>query len=470
MIFQDISQIDFEKIIVLKDAKNFDKYYPDRGDLRRELYQKSLEFFKAGALHRLRLTISANRVGKSEGIGAYETALHATGKYPDWWVGKRFEKPIHIACASHTGITTRDICQYKLFGEHSKIGTGMIPFVDVGKPKIKSGVADAYDYIPIRHVNGGWSVIHFLAYEQGRRKFEGTERHFTWLDEEPPLSVMDECVLRTMTTDGRVIITFTPLQGMTDTIMYCLENSLDKGGKVYVQNISWDDVPHLSKKDKDELLALIPPYQRDARSKGIPQLGSGAIYPISQDDVFIDDFSIPEHWFKFYAMDVGWNRTAVLWFAVNPDTDEVFVYSEHYQGESKAIMHADAIKARGSWIKGVIDPASNGRSQSDGEKLIEEYRSFGLDIINAENGVEAGIFKTYQMFLQGKLKIFNSCVNTKKEFLLYRRDEKGKVVKLNDHAMDALRYGVMSGRSVEQNILQATKPKKIAIPTMKTHW
>ena len=64
----------------------------------------------------------------------------------------------------------------------------------------------------------------------------------------------------------------------------------------------------------------------------------------------------------------------------------------------------------------------------------------------AVNAVEAGILKCYRMMTQGRLKIFKSCTHTLEEFRLYRRDEKnGKVVKEDDHLMDAMRYLIMSG-------------------------
>src|SRR5262245_40389823 len=83
-------------------------YYPDDGPLRRALYPRHMEFFAAGGEHALlptcpddcdgkphrdRLALCANRVGKTEGMGGYETALHLTGRYPDWWVGHRINHP-----------------------------------------------------------------------------------------------------------------------------------------------------------------------------------------------------------------------------------------------------------------------------------------------------------------------------------------------------------------------------------------
>lgn len=441
---------------LMQRAKPFTIYYPDDGLLARHYYQKALEFFEAGNKHKLRLVIAGNRTGKSEGIGGYETALHLTGRYPDWWTGKRFNKPVSWVCASHTGTTTRDICQYKLLGDPSSEGAGLIPIdcLDYNRSgKVgtsKMGVPDAYDTIRVKHVSGGWSVCRFLAFEQGRKKFEGTERDGVWLDEEPPLDVMTECLVRTMTTQGILIITFTPLQGMSETVQYCLENNIEKGGTVFVTSITWDDVPHLSEQEKDELLKTIPPYQRDARSKGIPALGSGAIYPIEESFIFIEPIPIPKHYKHAYGLDVGWNKTACVWGAIDPDTGVTYVYSEHYRGEAESAVHTEAIKSRGDWIRGVIDPASRGRSQVDGESLMMQYRQKGLHLVPADNAVEAGLWTVFDAMVNGKLKIFTNCVNLQKEFRLYRRDEKGKVVKKDDHAMDALRYLMVTGRNIAE--------------------
>lgn len=209
--------------------------------------------------------------------------------------------------------------------------------------------------------------------------------------------------------------------------------------------ITWDDAPHLSQEDKDELWASIPPHQRDARAKGIPALGSGVIYPVAEDLYTVDPFKIPDHWPRAYALDVGWNRTAAVWGAWNRDNDTVYLYDEYYVSEAPPQVHADAIKGRGEWIPGVIDPAARGRSQMDGRRFIEEYAALGLDLHPANNEVEAGIFAVYRRLISGRLKVFTTLSNWRSEVRLYRRDEKGKVVKERDHLMDAARYLIMSG-------------------------
>lgn len=211
--------------------------------------------------------------------------------------------------------------------------------------------------------------------------------------------------------------------------------------------IDWDDVPHLSDNDKAELIASIPPHQRDARSKGIPALGSGVIYPVAEDGWIVDPFDIPVHWPRAFALDVGWNRTAAVWGAWNRESDTIYLYDEYYVSEAPPQVHADAIRARGDWIPGVIDPASRGRSQIDGRALIDEYRGMGLDLQPANNEVEAGIFSVYRRLQSSRIKAFSHLQNLRSERRLYRRDEKGKIVKERDHLMDAERYLVMSGMS-----------------------
>lgn len=210
----------------------------------------------------------------------------------------------------------------------------------------------------------------------------------------------------------------------------------------------WDDVPHLDDKTKAELYASIPPYQRDARSKGIPQLGSGAIYPVPETEIVCDPFKIPNYWPRCYALDVGWNKTAAVWGAWNQDDDTVYLYAEHYRGHAEPSVHAAAIRAKGKWIPGVIDPAARGRAQKDGDQLIQNYVDLGLLLEKADNAVEAGLYQVWERLSGGRLFIFKSLQNWLTEFRIYRRDEHGKIVKQNDHLMDATRYLIMSGLGV----------------------
>lgn len=213
----------------------------------------------------------------------------------------------------------------------------------------------------------------------------------------------------------------------------------------FLVTAGWDDVPHLDEKTKRELLASIPPFQRDARSKGTPSLGMGAIYPVPESEITVAPFAIPDFWPRGYALDPGWNRTAALWAAHDRAHDVVYFYTEHYRGQAEPSVHAAAIRARGEWIPGLIDPAANGRSQRDGEQLMADYIALGLKLGVAVNNVESGLYDLWERFSTGRLKVFSTCRNFLAEYRLYRRDEKGRVVKEFDHLMDCGRYRIAGG-------------------------
>jgi hypothetical protein len=214
----------------------------------------------------------------------------------------------------------------------------------------------------------------------------------------------------------------------------------------YMVQAGWNDVPHLDERTKSELLAATPPHLRDARAHGIPSLGAGAIYPVPTTEFLVDPFQIPPYWPRVYALDVGWNRTAVLWGAHDRSIDCWYLYTEHYRGQAEPSVHAAAIKGRGEWIPGLIDPAARGRSQEDGKRLIETYGALGLKLQPYKNAVEAGIYAVWERLSTGRLKVFRTLQNFQNEYRLYRRDEKGAVVKDFDHLMDCMRGLVMSGR------------------------
>jgi hypothetical protein len=220
----------------------------------------------------------------------------------------------------------------------------------------------------------------------------------------------------------------------------------------YLVQASWGDVPHLDGKTKEELLASTPPHLRDARSQGIPSLGAGAIYPVPLSEVLVDPFVIPAYWPRCYVLDVGWQRTAVIWGAHDRSSDCWYLYTEHYRGQAEPSTHATAIRARGEWIPGLIDPAARGRSQEDGKRLIETYVNLGLKLSLAKNAVEAGIYDVWMRLSTQRLKVFRTLQNWQAEYRLYRRDEKGAVVKEFDHLMDGTRMLILSGMGVAKPV------------------
>jgi phage terminase large subunit-like protein len=289
--------------------------------------------------------------------------------------------------------------------------------------------------------------VSFKSYESGRKSFEGTAQHVIWLDEESPLDIYIECLYRTATTGGVLYTTFTPLSGMSDVVKSFLEPESEEARAVkHVTQCDWSQVPHLDKAAQAQLLASTPPYQRDARTKGIPQLGRGAIYPLTESEIIVPRFDIPASWPRSYGLDVGWNRTAAVWGALDRDKGTAYLYHEYYRAQAEPVIHAAGIKAVGEWIKGVVDPACLGSSQIDGRTLMDMYGSLGLKLQPAANAVETGIYEVWDALSTGRLQVFDTLPNWLSEFRKYHRNEKGQVVKTDDHLMDATRYWWVSGR------------------------
>lgn len=216
-LLEEISSLKHE-LCRRRARRKIDTFYPDAGPLRRELYPKHLEFFRAGLQHRERCFLAANRIGKTEGVGAYEMALHLTGQYPKWWEGRRFQWGITAWAAGKDSKTTREIIQLKLLGNIGEFGTGMIPGDSILATTPKPGVPEGIESIVVRHTSGNKSRIVLKSYDQGRESFQGTELHVCWLDEECIRDIYIECLTRTMTTGGLMLLTFTPLLGMTDIV------------------------------------------------------------------------------------------------------------------------------------------------------------------------------------------------------------------------------------------------------------
>jgi phage terminase large subunit-like protein len=236
----DVDQLDDAAVMDLlaamyaaEDAERFGKFaalFPDMGDRARDLYPRHLDFFKAGATYRERCFMAANQVGKTT-AGGYEASCHLTGNYPHWWPGRRFRHPIRMWAAGDYNETTRDIVQKELLGEVSFAetgrkgvdGSGLIPreciVQNSGNLTWKQGVADLIDTVKIKHVSGGLSTLGLKSYMQGRKSFQGTRQHVIWFDEEPPMDVYNEALIRTATTGGLTMLTFTPLSGMSEVVL-----------------------------------------------------------------------------------------------------------------------------------------------------------------------------------------------------------------------------------------------------------
>ena len=211
-------------------------------------------------------------------------AYHVTGRYPTWWEGKRFNRPIRAWAGGVSNETTRDVCQKELVGQPddpSAKGTGSIPLQYIVDTIRKAGVPNGLNSIVVKHISGGNSRLGFKAYEMGKEKWMGESVDVIWLDEEPPPSIYSQSLTRTADKGGIVYMTFTPESGMTETVAQFI-NQLKDGQALFTAG--WDDAPHMTKEVRDQILQALPPHERKMREKGIPQLGSGLVFPVAEED------------------------------------------------------------------------------------------------------------------------------------------------------------------------------------------
>ena len=260
-------------------------------------YQKRFHDAKdmSGRLARQRLLMAANKTGKTF-CGASEMAIHLTGRYPKWWTGAKFNRPITAWAAGNTTANTRDIVQAELLGEpgdEEEFGKGAIPKHYIsGTPLRMPGVPNAYQSLKVKHVSGRNSKLIFKSYEQGKMQWMGKAVDVTWLDEEPPQDIYSQALRAALKSGGIVFMTFTPESGMTEVVTQFM-TKLGQSQALY--HATWDDAIHLDEDVKAEILAALPPHERDMRSKGIPVLGSGLVFPVNEDDLEVEPFPLPQY-------------------------------------------------------------------------------------------------------------------------------------------------------------------------------
>ena len=421
-------------------------------------YDYQMKFHNSNATQRL--LMAGNRVGKSLS-GAMEMAIHLTGKYPDWWEGRKFGRPIRAWAGGVSNETTRDVCQKELVGQPddpSAKGTGSLPLDDIGETVRKAGVPNAMNSLVVRHITGGWSRLGFKAYEMGREKWMGEQVDVIWLDEEPPASIYSQALTRTADKGGSVYMTFTPEQGMTQIIAQFI-NDIKKGQEMI--QAGWDDAPHMTKLIRDQILQALPPHERKMREKGIPQLGSGLVFPIVEEEILCDPIDIPNHWPRLCGIDFGWDHpTACVWIAWDRDVDTVYVYDSYSMRQETIPIHASAINARGKWISVIWPQDGRQADKGSGKNLTEQYKKEGVNMCHdwftnppqqgmkdgtGGNSVEAGIMEMLTRMQTKRLKIFKNQSKLLEELRMYHRKD-GKIVPINDDLISAMRYCIMSLR------------------------
>ena len=245
-------------------------------------------------------------------------------------------------------------------------------------------------------------------------------------------------------------MTFTPESGVPDVVSQFM-NELRPGQALF--HATWNDAEHLDDTIKAEILQALPPHEREMRSKGIPILGSGLVFPVPEDQIVVPSFTIPSHWARINGIDFGWDHpSAVAFLAHDRDNDVVYIVDAHSQSAATPVVHAQAIKDRGAWIPVAWPHDGMQSDKGSGTPLAAQYRRLGVEMLgshfeNPDGGitVEPGIMEMLTRLQSGRLKVFNHLHQWLQEYRQYHRQD-GKIVKKNDDLMSATRYALMSLR------------------------
>lgn len=281
-----------------------------------------------------------------------------------------------------------------------------------------------------------------------------------WFDEEPPLDIYLEGLTRTNSTVGPVFVTFTPLLGMSDVVKRFI---IDKVPGTHVTRMTIDDVDHYTAAQRHAIIQSYPEYEREARTQGIPQLGSGRVFPMNEGSLAIESFPIPPHWPRICGIDFGWDHpSAGVQCAWDRDSDVLYVIAAHRAREQTPAMFAAAVKPWGeypwSWPHDGLQ-----HDKGSGEQLMAQYKAQGLKMLSVRatfedgsNGLEAGVMDMLDRMQTGRLKVFHHLRDWFEEFNLYHRKE-GLIVKQNDDLLSATRYALMMRRFAQ---VKGHKPLK----------
>lgn len=425
-------------------------------------YPWQKEFHDAGRDNPERMLMAANRVGKTQ-CAAVEVAFHLTGEYPDWWEGKRFDHPTLAWTGSPTNETSRDIVQTELLGGlGEKLGTGWVPKSRiVGTPKTRqAGVKDVVDTFAVRHKSGGLSLCNLKTYEQGWAKWQGTAPHVVWDDEEPDdYMIYSESQTRILTSGGILLVTFTPLRGVTDLVHHFQSQHGQHG--IYLRSASWNDAPHLSDDDKARLKASYREHERKARTEGIPMLGEGAVFPVADEDITVQPFKIPAHFARIKGCDFGIDHPAAgAEIAIDRDLDVIYVIDCYRKANELPPYHAAWFNKANRHVPVAWPHDGMNREKTGGRTLADAYRSHEVNMLaksarypkvpgEDEKGgpqpVEPIVNEVLNRMMTGRFKVFANLSEWFEEKRSYHRKD-NIIVPRRDDILKATFYAVMMRR------------------------
>ena len=437
---QEIKAINKE----LKRRKKIKIYSYNKGDL---IHKKQVEFSKSQK--RNRWVFGGNRSGKTE-CGAVETVYFARGIHP-YRENKRSTTGWVVSLSTKV---QKDVAQRKILDYLDPEWIDSIVMQSGSSKSPKSGVIER---IVVNSVFGEKSEIIFKSVEEGREKFQGASLDYVWFDEEPPEDIYNECLMRVLDKAGDVFGTMTPLKGRTFIYDRIYLNSANDD-EVFCLFMEWADNPFLSQNEIKRLSGVIGESELSQRRYGkFADKLSGHVYPEFDPAInVVEPFEIPKFWQDILSIDPGLNNPlSCHWYAVDPETRNIYVVAEHYEAGQNIDYHANKIweiSRSIGWkmnsfggIDSLIDSASLqkvlGANKSVAELFLERKiyvnPRVNKDLFSGISKVKSALKNANG---ESKLFIFSNCVNLIREIKGYRWGNDDRPIKKDDHSLDELRY------------------------------
>lgn len=444
----------------------------------RKVHKKQIAFHKCKK--RNRWVFGGNRSGKTE-CGAVEVVYLACGNHP-----YKKNKLTSGWVVSLSRQVQRDVAQRKILEYLPASCIEKIVMVSGGQDSAENGIID---FILVHSQVGGISKIGFKSCDQGREKFQGTSLDYVWFDEEPPYDIYLECKMRVLDKCGEIFGTMTPLKGLTwvyNTIYLNDKND----NEIWYETMEWADNPFLSKKEIESMTKSLPAEEIESRRYGKFMQNGGMVYSEFDENVHvIEPFEVPMEWQDNISIDPGLhNPLSAHFYAVDYDGN-VYVVAEHYQAQKTVEYHAEKIKeiARSlNWktdskgfLRAIIDSAARQKTLASEKNVVELFYENGI-LVNpqVDKDMFAGIstVKSYLKTADGstRLFIFKNCVNLIREIKNYWWGDGDLPIKKDDHALDELRYYLMTKplnkEKVTKTEIQKDKERMARKLKYKTTW
>lgn len=434
-------------------------------------FEHQLRFFKTGQSDR-RGILAANRIGKTVST-CFETAMHLTGQYPEWWKGKRFNRAITAMVAGEGWTQVALVLQNELLGTpdvklHESMGTGAIPRNCIVMDTMRGDGANCLG-IEIKHTSGENSYLLFANYTQEVRQMQGFKLSLAVFDEQPPDDFFSEIVTRTATTQGQVLCSFTPLKGLNGLVSKFWNH---EEGYDHIR-VSWDDVPEydpwgepfLLQATRDQLERDYLPHERDARRNGVPVMGKGAVFQLRSWPTYKTgdyDFRNTRGLQRIIALDLGLvnDKTVISLLYWDPNEREGWLHTQIVvTGVEEAnpmnyINHLMRPEVFGTPIVLPADANTKGRYTMSSQSIRELFEQYELNvhpdaIMNPPddqgrktNHKAYGINVMRQMLELGTLHINENCTHFLREAQNYFVDPQGRFSDPDD-CIDSARYALI---------------------------